>query len=80
MIDNDRKSREAEETARAIAEFIAAGGEIQYIDAGRSSRIEGQPPVNMWGAGRKKKTPDRPLAAAKKTEKKKKQQRDQEPG
>lgn len=78
MIDNDRKSREAEETARAIAEFIAAGGEIQYIDAGRSSRIEGQPPVNMWGAGRKKKVPDQPQAAAKKT--KKKPQRDQEPG
>ena len=71
MIDNDRKSREAEETARAIAEFIAAGGEIQYIDAGRSSRIEGQPLVNMWGAGRKKKTPDTAPAAADKKPRKK---------
>ena len=71
MIDNDRKSREAEETARAIAEFIAAGGEIQYIDAGRSSRVEGAAPVNMWGAGRKKKTPDTAPAAADKKPRKK---------
>jgi hypothetical protein len=41
----------------AMAEFLAKGGVIQQGAYRESGRVEGAPPKNSWGAGKKGKTP-----------------------
>ena len=50
------------ETDAALAAFLANGGKIQQLDYRQSGRVEGDS-YNPWGAGRKKKTTESPLAA-----------------
>lgn len=40
----------SEEQDKAIAEFLANGGKIQYVGYRESGRVEGAAPANSWGA------------------------------
>lgn len=38
------------EVDKAVAEFLANGGKIQYADYRQSGRVEGAVPTSPWGA------------------------------
>lgn len=42
-----------EEHQKAMAEFLANGGKIQYGAYRESGRVEGAPTTNPWGARKK---------------------------
>jgi hypothetical protein len=55
----------SEESDKAIAEFLANGGKIQYGSYRESGRVEGAPAPNAWGARKKAGRP--PVADAEPT-------------
>ena len=42
-----------EDFEKAMADFLAKGGVIQQGAYRESGRVEGAPPANAWGAGKK---------------------------
>jgi hypothetical protein len=54
----------SEDTNKAIEEFLAKGGKIQYGAFRESGRVEGAEPTNPWGARKKAGRPaaeDKPV-------------------
>lgn len=66
MTEKTKQQIAQEESERAVAEFLAAGGKIQYIDSGMKS----DPTAVKSAWGRRPKAPPKP-AAVKKTTKSK---------
>jgi hypothetical protein len=61
MTEKTKQQLAQEESERAVAEFLAAGGKIQYIDSGTKSD-----PANVKSAwGRRPKAPPKPVVVKK---------------
>jgi len=61
MTDKTKQQLAQEESARAVAEFLAGGGKIQYIDSGKKT----DPAAVKSSWGRRPKAPLKPVPVKK---------------
>jgi hypothetical protein len=61
MTDKTKQQLAQEESERAVAEFLAGGGKIQYIDSGK--RTDPAAVKSAWG--RRPKAPPKPVPVKK---------------